>query len=179
MGAGGAWSIAGFVLITQLNLRLVEELLWQMSYFSCQTIVAQTNVISCNCICRRHVPFSMLPHIPLSGPRDQSELAQLEAVHRIFDLFIWLSWRFQPAFVGREIAAEQQAVCARLINEGLHTMAANRTSRQDSAAVKMRQKRDALQTSMYDSLQRREAHLPSASILSCQSFPASGMALRH
>ena len=92
---------------------------------------------------RRNVDVSALPRPAGGPPRDQSELARLEALHRIHDLFIWLSWRFQPAFQGRDIAVQQQALCARLIDEGLHNLAAHRTSRQESAALKMRQMHSA------------------------------------
>ena len=71
-------------------------------------------------------------------PRDESELAQLEAQHRIYDLFIWLSWRFQSAFQGRDFAVAQQSLCAQMIEEGLHNLTANRTPRRTSAAAKLR-----------------------------------------
>ena len=86
----------------------------------------------------------MLPPPPLAPVRDESELARLEALHRIYDLFIWLSWRFELAFRGRETACEQQLVCGRLIDEGLHRLAAKRTKLQVSSALRLRQRRQVM-----------------------------------
>lgn len=75
---------------------------------------------------------------PRGPPRDESELAQLEALYRILDLYIWLSWRFRAAFHGREAAVEQQALCAQLIGEGLQGMGVNCIPRRVSAAARVR-----------------------------------------
>lgn len=82
----------------------------------------------------------MLAPPPLAPVRDEAELAKVEALHRVYSLFIWLSWRFDQVFKGRQHAMQQQSVCARLIDEGLHKLAANRTRVQVAAAERLRQK---------------------------------------
>lgn len=65
--------------------------------------------------------------------RDESELAELEALHRVIELYVWLSWRFEVSFSDREAAIQQQTMCSRLIDEGLHNLGAGGALRASAA----------------------------------------------
>lgn len=58
-------------------------------------------------------------HPPLRPARNDAELSQLEATHRVYDLFVWLAFRFEESFSDVEVALDERATCAALIEEGL------------------------------------------------------------
>lgn len=49
-------------------------------------------------------------------------LPQLEASHRVLDLYLWLGFRFPDAWVGMEEVAERRAHLARLIDASIRSM---------------------------------------------------------
>lgn len=54
------------------------------------------------------------------------DTVQLEASHRILDLYCWLSYRFSDAFAGREAVEAQRAELAALIDRSIRAMGAPR-----------------------------------------------------
>lgn len=94
-------------------------------------------------LCRRHVDFSCLPRPPSAPVRDESELAQLESLHRIYSLYIWLAQRLQPAFSGQDTVSQYQLTCSRLIDEGLYHIG-KRARLQELAAKRIRQSQETL-----------------------------------
>ncbi|CAN1808016.1 ATP-dependent RNA helicase SUV3, mitochondrial [Linum perenne] len=55
----------------------------------------------------------------LKVPKTPAELQELESVHKVLDLYVWLSYRLDDSFPDRELAASQKAICSMLIEEFL------------------------------------------------------------
>ncbi|CAN0857048.1 DExH-box ATP-dependent RNA helicase DExH16, mitochondrial [Linum grandiflorum] len=55
----------------------------------------------------------------LKVPKTPIELQELESVHKVLDLYVWLSYRLDDSFPDRELAASQKAICSMLIEEFL------------------------------------------------------------
>ncbi|KAI4317875.1 hypothetical protein L6164_025706 [Bauhinia variegata] len=55
----------------------------------------------------------------LKVPKTQSELKELESIHKVLDLYVWLSFRLEDSFPDRELASSQKAICSMLIEEFL------------------------------------------------------------
>ncbi|KAK6913969.1 Suv3, C-terminal domain 1 [Dillenia turbinata] len=52
-------------------------------------------------------------------PKTHMELQELESIHKVLDLYVWLSFRFEDAFPDHELASSQKAICSMLIEEFL------------------------------------------------------------
>ncbi|KAH8943386.1 hypothetical protein BDL97_13G049000 [Sphagnum fallax] len=52
-------------------------------------------------------------------PRTQTALQQLESLHKVLELYVWLSLRMEDAFVDQEAALSQKELCGMLIEQGL------------------------------------------------------------
>ncbi|CAM8986133.1 unnamed protein product [Rhodiola kirilowii] len=52
-------------------------------------------------------------------PKTQIELKELESIHKVLELYVWLSYRLDDAFPDRDVAASQKAMCSLLIEEFL------------------------------------------------------------
>ncbi|XAR57268.1 RNA helicase [Bertholletia excelsa] len=59
-------------------------------------------------------------------PKTQNALKELESIHKVLDLYVWLSFRFEDAFPDREVAASQKAICGLLIEEFLERLGLER-----------------------------------------------------
>jgi ATP-dependent RNA helicase SUPV3L1/SUV3 len=44
-------------------------------------------------------------------PRTQTALQQLESLHKVLELYVWLSLRMEDAFVDQEAALSQKELC--------------------------------------------------------------------
>ncbi|XP_011030658.1 PREDICTED: ATP-dependent RNA helicase SUPV3L1, mitochondrial isoform X2 [Populus euphratica] len=55
----------------------------------------------------------------LKVPKTESALKELESIHKVLDLYVWLSFRLEDSFPDRELAASQKAICGLLIEEFL------------------------------------------------------------
>lgn len=55
-------------------------------------------------------------------PKTQAALKELESIHKVLDLYIWLSFRLEESFPDRELAASQKAICSLLIEEFLERL---------------------------------------------------------
>lgn len=60
--------------------------------------------------------------VPTFQPPLPPAALQLEASHRVLDLYLWLSFRFPDAFTGREEVAEKRRQLAALIDASLRAM---------------------------------------------------------
>ncbi|KAJ4912287.1 ATP-dependent RNA helicase SUV3 [Raphanus sativus] len=52
-------------------------------------------------------------------PRTPTELKELESIHKVLDLYVWLSLRLEDSFPDREVAASQKSICNVLIEQFL------------------------------------------------------------
>lgn len=59
---------------------------------------------------------------PPTYPTSELELEQLEALHRIYDLYIWLAFRLEAAFPDRKLVEGWRAQCADVIRQGLENL---------------------------------------------------------
>ena len=75
---------------------------------------------------RRVTPASVLLPPCQQAARSELELQQLEAAHRVLDLFVWLAYRMPDAFEGMAAVAAQRERMAALIDESLRAMGAPR-----------------------------------------------------
>ncbi|QCD91826.1 P-loop containing nucleoside triphosphate hydrolase [Vigna unguiculata] len=55
----------------------------------------------------------------LKVPTTAAALKELESIHKVLDLYVWLSFRLEESFPDRELAASQKAICSMLIEEFL------------------------------------------------------------
>ncbi|KAK9182637.1 hypothetical protein WN944_025782 [Citrus x changshan-huyou] len=58
----------------------------------------------------------------LQVPKTQAALRELESIHKVLDLYVWLSFRLEESFPDRELAASQKAICSMLIEEFLERL---------------------------------------------------------
>ncbi|KAJ0981669.1 hypothetical protein J5N97_009924 [Dioscorea zingiberensis] len=55
----------------------------------------------------------------LAVPKSQNALMELESIHKVLDLYVWLSFRLEDSFPDRELASSQKEICSLLIEEFL------------------------------------------------------------
>ncbi|RLN41999.1 ATP-dependent RNA helicase SUV3, mitochondrial [Panicum miliaceum] len=55
----------------------------------------------------------------LQVPKTHNQLKELESVHKVLELYVWLSFRVEDSFPDREVAASQKSICSMLIEEYL------------------------------------------------------------
>lgn len=55
----------------------------------------------------------------LKVPETPTALQELESVHKVLDLYVWLSFRLKDSFPDHELAASQKALCSMLIERFL------------------------------------------------------------
>ncbi|KAI5440284.1 DExH-box ATP-dependent RNA helicase DExH16, mitochondrial isoform X1 [Lathyrus oleraceus] len=55
----------------------------------------------------------------LRVPKTPSALKDLESIHKVLDLYVWLSFRLEDSFPDQELASSQKAICSMLIEEFL------------------------------------------------------------
>ncbi|XP_014519242.1 DExH-box ATP-dependent RNA helicase DExH16, mitochondrial isoform X2 [Vigna radiata var. radiata] len=58
----------------------------------------------------------------LKVPKTAGALKELESIHKVLDLYVWLSFRLEESFPDRELAASQKAICSMLIEEFLERL---------------------------------------------------------
>ncbi|XP_073028939.1 DExH-box ATP-dependent RNA helicase DExH16, mitochondrial [Primulina eburnea] len=57
----------------------------------------------------------------LKIPKSHNALKELESIHKVLDLYVWLSFHMHDSFPDHELAASQKAICSMLIEEFLGT----------------------------------------------------------
>ncbi|KAG8062564.1 hypothetical protein GUJ93_ZPchr0003g18573 [Zizania palustris] len=55
----------------------------------------------------------------LQVPNSHNQLKELESVHKVLELYVWLSFRVEDCFPDHELAASQKSICSMLIEEYL------------------------------------------------------------
>ncbi|KAL5782661.1 hypothetical protein ACOSP7_007690 [Xanthoceras sorbifolium] len=58
----------------------------------------------------------------LQVPKTHGALKELESIHKVLDLYVWLSFRLEESFPDRELASSQKAICSLLIEEFLERL---------------------------------------------------------
>lgn len=58
----------------------------------------------------------------LKVPKTQTALKELESIHKVLDLYVWLSFRLEDSFPDREVASAQKSICSMLIEEFLERL---------------------------------------------------------
>ncbi|KAL6571480.1 RNA helicase [Orobanche hederae] len=54
----------------------------------------------------------------LKVPKSHKALKELESIHKVLDLYVWLSFHMEDSFPDRELAASQKAICS-MDNRGI------------------------------------------------------------
>ncbi|KAI3837614.1 hypothetical protein MKX03_029739 [Papaver bracteatum] len=65
----------------------------------------------------------------LKVPTTQAALKELESIHKVLDLYVWLSFRMEDSFPDCEVAASQKSICNLLIEDFLERLGSERPSR--------------------------------------------------
>ncbi|KAA3481847.1 DExH-box ATP-dependent RNA helicase DExH16, mitochondrial [Gossypium australe] len=66
----------------------------------------------------------------LQVPKTHFALKELESIHKVLELYVWLSFRLDESFPDHELASSQKAICSMLIEEYLERLGfQNPTSR--------------------------------------------------
>uniref|UniRef100_A0A803N967 Helicase C-terminal domain-containing protein n=1 Tax=Chenopodium quinoa TaxID=63459 RepID=A0A803N967_CHEQI len=55
----------------------------------------------------------------LKVPKTPAAMQELESIHKVLELYVWLSYRLDDSFPDREMAASQKSICSMLIEEFL------------------------------------------------------------
>lgn len=55
----------------------------------------------------------------LQVPKTHTAMKELESIHKVLELYVWLSFRMEDSFPDSELAASQKAICGLLIEEFL------------------------------------------------------------
>lgn len=58
----------------------------------------------------------------LQIPKSHGALKDLESIHKVLDLYVWLSFRMEEAFPDRKLASSQKAICSLLIEDFLERL---------------------------------------------------------
>lgn len=58
----------------------------------------------------------------LQVPKTPTALEELESIHKVLELYVWLSFRLEDSFPDRELASSQKALCSMLIEEFLERL---------------------------------------------------------
>ncbi|KAM0007043.1 putative RNA helicase [Helianthus debilis subsp. tardiflorus] len=58
----------------------------------------------------------------LKVPKTQAELKELESIHKVLELYVWLSFRLDDSFPDRDLAASQKSICGMLIEDFLERL---------------------------------------------------------
>lgn len=78
---------------------------------------------------RRLVTPAAILHPQLAEARSEWELKQLEACHRVFDLYLWLAFRFPDCFTGREEVEGKRRAASALVDSSIRAMGVQRARR--------------------------------------------------
>ncbi|XP_051178349.1 ATP-dependent RNA helicase SUV3, mitochondrial [Lolium perenne] len=87
----------------------------------------------------------------LRVPKTHNQLKELESVHKVLELYVWLSYRFDDSFPDRELADSQKSICSMLIEEYLERSGWQQPGqrRASPSLRKLSQEYDAPQLSKY------------------------------
>lgn len=74
--------------------------------------------------------LGVLQNLRVAPASTEADLQQLEAAHRVLELYVWLAHRFEPAFSETQAAAAQRRLCARYIESAIRLLGAGSDSEQ-------------------------------------------------
>ncbi|KAI3979783.1 hypothetical protein MKX01_013878 [Papaver californicum] len=85
----------------------------------------------CNELCKKRYSTTKEIFTPgtLKVPTTQAALKELESIHKVLDLYVWLSFRIEDSFPDHEVAASQKSICNLLIEDFLERLGSERPSR--------------------------------------------------
>ena len=70
----------------------------------------------------------MAGHLPGGIPGTEAQLKNLEALHSVYDLYVWLSYRFEDCFPDREDIEILRLRCSESIAKGLESLGRQKKS---------------------------------------------------
>ncbi|KAL6636910.1 hypothetical protein ACP70R_024482 [Stipagrostis hirtigluma subsp. patula] len=90
----------------------------------------------------------------LQVPKTHNQLKELESIHKVLELYVWLSFRMEDSFPDREVAASQKSICSMLIEEYLERSGwqPKRPRKALRSPQKLLQKYDANRASIFKKL---------------------------
>lgn len=74
--------------------------------------------------------LGVLQNLRVAPASTEADLQQLEAAHRVLELYVWLAYRFELAFGQIQAAAAQRRLCARYIESAIRLLGAGSDSEQ-------------------------------------------------
>ncbi|KAJ3673294.1 hypothetical protein LUZ60_006668 [Juncus effusus] len=77
----------------------------------------------------------------LEVPKNQKQLKELESIHKVLDLYVWLSYRVEESYPDREVAASQKSMCSLLIEEFLERSGGYKPNRNGQPTPQFLQKK--------------------------------------
>ncbi|KAG0451127.1 hypothetical protein HPP92_026400 [Vanilla planifolia] len=77
----------------------------------------------------------------LQVPKSHGALKELESVHKVLDLYVWLSFRMEESFPDRELASSQKAICSLLIEGFLERLGCYRRRKASYNSTTLLQKK--------------------------------------
>ncbi|KAJ4967654.1 hypothetical protein NE237_014355 [Protea cynaroides] len=81
----------------------------------------------------------------LQVPKTQTALQELESIHKVLELYVWLSFRLEDSFPDSELASSQKSICSLLIEEFLETPKARSLPRRTNlSSLRSQKKKDYL-----------------------------------
>ena len=72
--------------------------------------------------------------LPREIPSTAAQLKSLEALHGVFDLYIWLAFRFEDSFPDRNVVELLRRECSDMIGKGLENISRQRRGTTAKAA---------------------------------------------
>jgi ATP-dependent RNA helicase SUPV3L1/SUV3 len=87
----------------------------------------------------------------LQVPKSHNQLKELESIHKVLELYVWLSFRLEDSYPDRELAASQKSICSMLIEEYLERSGWQQNGRKDflQKPKRLHQEYDASQLRKY------------------------------
>ena len=79
--------------------------------------------------------LSVLQNLRVAPAGTEADLQQLEVAHRVLELYVWLAYRFEPAFSDIQAAAAQRRLCARYIEFAIRLLGAHSDSEQGTLSA--------------------------------------------
>ena len=98
------------------------------------------------------IPFPAHFYDPKYRPQHADDLIILEKLHQIYDIYLWLYYRFPYNFPDKSKAIKQKQICTELIALGLQTISVNSQNKthMKNRRLIMEQEQEATDTDIYD-----------------------------
>ncbi|XP_042064017.1 ATP-dependent RNA helicase SUV3, mitochondrial-like [Salvia splendens] len=109
-------------IIDELPLTLSDKYLFVMSPVDMEDDISSQGLTQfATSYCTNHIVRLKEIFTPgtLKIPKSHKQLKELESIHKVLDLYVWLSFHMDECFPDRELAASQKAICSMLIEEFL------------------------------------------------------------